>query len=169
MCLFFFYLPYLKLNFLSIEFYRSDFKINPCQKTKKDMLSSSDSIQVLWGREQRFLLKKKALQRTGKCERTEGVNGMFPLNTGWGKECWSLCRAFPHMWNAGLQPHYLGTNGLHPAKLHNSEELRTYFLLPEIYIHNAFSPHAPTFPYRKPWSLFKTIFFPSLHLLSQNL
>lgn len=60
MCLFFFYLPYLKLNFLSIEFYRSDFKINPCQKTKKDMLSSSDSIQVLLGREQRFLLKKKS-------------------------------------------------------------------------------------------------------------
>lgn len=59
-CVFiFFYLPYLKLNFLSIEFYRSDFKINPCQKTKKDMLSSSDSIQVLLGREQRFLLKRK--------------------------------------------------------------------------------------------------------------
>lgn len=26
--------------------------------------------------------KKKALQRTGKCEHREGVNGMFPLNTG---------------------------------------------------------------------------------------
>lgn len=56
---FFLNLPYLKFNFLSVEFYRSDFKINSCQKTKKDMLSSLNSIQVLLGREQRFLLKKK--------------------------------------------------------------------------------------------------------------
>lgn len=107
------------------------------------MLSSSDSIQVLLGREQRFLLKKKKLSNALENVSAQRVWVACFLWMQAGERNADPSAERSHTCEMhDYRPHDLGTNGLHPESYITQKGWEHIFSFPK-YMYTMLSVHMP--------------------------